>query len=105
MIELDAIAPTPSPETSLTAIAPAPTPLENPRELHGWDELHSDRPYPNPKSNSINTSQKRALKIREAVRAAGTKEDLSALRRGNGGDFSVDELLWVLALAQELFPG
>jgi len=87
------------------AIAPTPTPLENPRELHGWDELHSARPYPNPKSNSINTRRQRALKIREAIRAAGTKEDLSALRCENGGDFSVDELLWVLALAQELFPG
>jgi hypothetical protein len=101
----DSIAPTPSPETSLTAIAPAPSPFEKLPELYGWDELHSDCPYPNPKSNSINTSQQRALKIREAVRAAGTKQDLSALRRDNGGDFSVDELLWVLALAQKLFPG
>lgn len=105
MIELDAIAPTPSPETSLTAIASAPSPFEKLPELYGWDEYHSYRPYPNPKSNSINTRRQRALKIREAVRAAGTKQDLSALRRENGGDFSVDELLWVLALAQELFPG
>lgn len=86
------------------AIASAPSPLEKLPELYGWDEYHSYRPYPNPKSNSINTSQQRALKIREAVRAAGTKQDLSALRRDKGGDFSVDELLWVQNWLKNFFP-
>lgn len=102
-IQEDAIAPSVG-VVQEDAILPTPTPLENPTELHGWDELHSYRLYPNPKSNSINTSQQRALKIREAVRAAGTKEDLSALRRENGGDFSVDELLWVQNWLKNFFP-
>jgi len=91
-------------EVAEDAEAPTPTPLENLPELHGWDELHAARPYPNPKSNSINTSQQRALKIREAVRSAGIKEDLSALRPENGGDFSVDELLWVQNWLKNFFP-
>ena len=64
-------------------------------ELAGWEEKHQRKPYPNPKSDNIRSSQKRALAIREAYRAARTKEDLSALRRENGGAFSQDELVWV----------
>jgi hypothetical protein len=53
------------------------------------------KPYPNPKSDNVRSSQKRALAIRQAYRAARTKEDLSALHRENGGEFSQDELNWV----------
>jgi hypothetical protein len=58
-------------------------------------EYHQRKPYPNPKSDNVRSSQKRALAIREAYRAARTKEDLSVLRRENGGEFSQDELNWV----------
>jgi len=64
-------------------------------QLQGWQEYHQRKPYPNPKSDNVRSSQKRALAIRQAYRAAGTKEDLSALHRENGGEFSQDELNWV----------
>jgi hypothetical protein len=64
-------------------------------ELQGWQEYHQRKPYPNPKSDNVRSSQKRALAIRQAYRAARTKEDLSVLRRENGGEFSQDELNWV----------
>jgi hypothetical protein len=64
-------------------------------QLQGWQEYHQRKPYPNPKSDNVRSSQKRALAIREAYRAARTKEDLSVLRRENGGEFSQDELNWV----------
>lgn len=64
-------------------------------ELHGWEDYHAIRPYPNPKSDNVRASQKRSLKIREAYQAARTKEELAALRRDNGGEFSRDELTWV----------
>jgi putative DNA primase/helicase len=71
-------------------------PPHNPNdELQGWQEYHQRKPYPNPKSDNVRSSQKRALAIREAYRAARTKEDLSVLRRENGGEFSQDELNWV----------
>jgi putative DNA primase/helicase len=64
-------------------------------ELKGWGEYHQRKPYPNPKSDNVRSSQKRALAIRQAYRAARTKEDLSALHRELGGEFSQDELNWV----------
>jgi hypothetical protein len=64
-------------------------------ELKIWEACCQTKPYPNPKSDNVRSSQKRALAIRQAYRAARTKEDLSALRRENGGEFSQDELTWV----------
>jgi putative DNA primase/helicase len=64
-------------------------------ELQGWGEYHQRKPYPNPKSDNVRSSQKRALAIRQAYRAARTKEDLSALHRELGGKFSEEELNWV----------
>ena len=72
-------------------------------ELAGWKEYHTRKPYPNPKSDNVRASQKRALAIREAYRAARTKEDLSALHRENGGEFSKDELLWVSNWLKKFF--
>jgi hypothetical protein len=64
-------------------------------ELKIWEACCQTKPYPNPKSDNVRSSQKRALAIRQAYRAAKTKEDLSALHRENGGEFSQDELTWV----------
>jgi putative DNA primase/helicase len=72
-------------------------------ELQGWGEYHQRKPYPNPKSDNVRSSQKRALAIRQAYRAANTKEDLSALQRENGGKFSRDELTWVLNWLKKFF--
>jgi hypothetical protein len=75
---------------------PHPSPLLTPDdELKIWEACCQTKPYPNPKSDNVRSSQKRALAIRQAYRAARTKEDLSALHRENGGEFSQDELTWV----------
>lgn len=71
--------------------------------LEGWEECHTRKPYPNPKSDNVRASQKRALAIRDAYRAAKTKEDLAALRRESGGKFSKDELLWVTNWLKKFF--
>jgi hypothetical protein len=60
-------------------------------------------PYPNPKSDNVRSSQKRALAICQAYRAARTKEDLSALQREFGGEFSQDELTWVYNWLKKFF--
>jgi hypothetical protein len=72
-------------------------------ELQGWETYFQKKPYPNPKSDNVRSSQKRALAIREAYRAARTKEDLSALRRENSGEFSEKELGWVLFWLRQNF--
>jgi hypothetical protein len=66
-------------------------------------EYFQKKPYPNPKSDNVRSSQKRALAIRMAYRAAKTKEDLSVLQRENGGDFSQDELVWVYNWLKKFF--
>jgi type IV secretory pathway VirB10-like protein len=72
-------------------------------ELQGFMEYFQKKPYPNPKSDNVRSSQKRALAICQAYRAARTKEDLSALQRENGGDFSQDELVWVYNWLKKFF--
>jgi hypothetical protein len=75
-------------------------------ELESWLEYHQvKKPYPNPKSDNLRSSQKRAFAIREAYRAGKTKEDLSALPRENGGKFSREELVWVSNWLKHFFPG
>ncbi len=71
--------------------------------LEGWTTYHQHNPYPNPKSDNIRASQKRALDIREAYRAAKTQQDLSALLRENGGNFSKDECVWVCSWLKNFF--
>lgn len=73
-------------------------------DLRGWNEYNEAKPYPNPKSDNVRSSQKRSLAIREAYRAARTKEDLAALRRDNGGEFSKQELAWVANWLKRSFP-
>ncbi|MBW4547677.1 MAG: bifunctional DNA primase/polymerase [Symplocastrum torsivum CPER-KK1] len=74
-------------------------------ELESWLEYHQvKKPYPNPKSDNLRSSQKRAFAIREAYRAGKTKEDLSALPRENGGKFSKEELVWVSNWLYHFFP-
>jgi putative DNA primase/helicase len=86
---------------------PSPTPPQIPEttddELQGWEAYSQKTPYPNPKSDNVRSSQKRALAIRQAYCAANTKEDLSALQRENGGKFSRDELTWVLNWLKKFF--
>jgi type IV secretory pathway VirB10-like protein len=84
----------PSPHPSPVP-SPNPSPLTPDDELKIWEACCQTKPYPNPKSDNVRSSQKRALAIRQAYRAARTKEDLSALHRENGGEFSQDELTWV----------
>jgi putative DNA primase/helicase len=72
-------------------------------EVECWMKYYQHRAYPNPKSDNVRASQKRTAAIREAYRAAKTKEDLSALRRENGGEFSKDELLWVSNWLKKFF--
>jgi type IV secretory pathway VirB10-like protein len=81
---------------AVTNPSPNPSqPATSDDELKGWGEYHQRKPYPNPKSDNVRSSQKRSLAIRQAYRAARTKEDLSALHRELGGKFSEDELNWV----------
>jgi putative DNA primase/helicase len=72
--------------------SPQPSPDE---ELVGWNERHAKKPYPNPKSNNVRSSQKRTLAIRNAYRAARCQADLTSLRNDKGGQFSKQELGWV----------
>jgi putative DNA primase/helicase len=88
----------PAPISIPAVTNPSPNPSQpatSDDELKGWGEYHQRKPYPNPKSDNVRSSQKRALAIRQAYRAARTKEDLSALHREKGGEFSQDELNWV----------
>jgi hypothetical protein len=73
-------------------------------ELKGWIECHTAKPYPNPHSNNIHSSQKRALSIRKAYQAARSKEDLSALRRENGGKYTKGEHNFVHNWLANFFP-
>lgn len=69
-----------------------------------WEAFNQKLPYPNPTSDNDRASQKRASKIREAIKAANTKEDLSALRRENGGEYSFDELKWTQNFIKVFYP-
>lgn len=69
-----------------------------------WEAFNKRLPYPNPSSDNDRASQKRVEKIREAVRAANTKEDLSALKRENGGEYSFDELKWTQNFMKVFYP-
>jgi predicted P-loop ATPase len=73
-------------------------PTEDP--LHGWAEHHAMQPYPNPKSDILQSSKKRALEIRKAYRSANCKEELAALRE----KFSEKELVWVHNWLKKFFP-
>ncbi len=72
--------------------------------LHGWEERNASKPYPNPKSDNIRSSQKRALSIRQAYRAATCKEEQAALKNTNGGNYSQAELTWVFNWLKLFFP-
>jgi hypothetical protein len=95
-----------SPSTLPKILPPTTEPLQvSPvDELKGWETLNKVNSYPNPKSDNERSSQKRSLAIRESFRAAKTIEDLSALNRDNGGEFSKDELTWVKNWIKIFFP-
>jgi len=77
---------------------PSPNPSRIPDdELAGWTERHERKAYPNPKSDNIRSSQKRALAIRTAYRAANCQADLSRLKNTEGGEYSEAEIKWVNA--------
>jgi phage/plasmid-associated DNA primase len=86
---------------SVTPVTPVTESADAP--LESWEEYHARKPYPNPKSDNVRASQKRARAIRDAYRAARTKEDLAALCRENGGEFSFDELCWVTNWLKNFF--
>lgn len=96
-------------DTASASILPAKLPREDSTlpsqeyEQACWERFNSKLPYPNPKSDNDRASQKRVSKIRDAVRAAQSKEDLSALRRDNGGEYSSDELLWTQNFLKNFF--
>jgi putative DNA primase/helicase len=88
----------PTPDTPEKPLQPVIEPLQAPvtiDELQGWMTYNKAKAYPNPKSDNERSSQKRSLSIRESFRSAKTVEDLSALNRDNGGEFSKEELTWV----------
>jgi hypothetical protein len=80
------------------------TPTVTPTDEQIWEGFNQKFPYPNPTSDNDRAGQKRVSKIREAVRVARTKEDLSALRRENGGEYSFDELKWTQKLLKAFYP-
>jgi len=86
---------------STTKLLQAPVTID---ELRGWMTYNKVKAYPNPKSDNELSSQKRSLAIREAFQSANTVEDLSALNRDNGGEFSKDELTWVKDWVKLFFP-
>jgi putative DNA primase/helicase len=69
--------------------------------LHGWDKRHARRSFPNRKSDNIQSSRKRALAIRQAILAARCLNDLSSLKAEKGGEFSHDEIRWVVNWVKE----
>jgi putative DNA primase/helicase len=95
-----------SPSTLPEILPPTTEPLQVPAvdELKGWGRYNKVLPYPNPKSDNERSSQKRSLAIRESFRASNTVEDLFALNRDNGGEFSKDELTWVKNWIKLFFP-
>jgi hypothetical protein len=87
----------------VTPVTPVTGDTQNNQQV--WEEFSRNyKPYPNPKSDNELASQKRVSKIRQAVQGAQTKEDLSALRRDNGGEFSFEELKWVQNFLKSFFP-
>ena len=95
-----------SPSTLPEILPPTTEPLQVAAvdELQGWGTYNKALPYPNPKSDNERSSQKRSLAIRESFRASNTVEDLFALNRDNGGEFSKDELTWVKNWIKLFFP-
>lgn len=69
-----------------------------------WEASNQRTLYPNPNSDNDRAGQKRVMKIREAIRAANTKEDLSALKRENGGEYGFEELKWVTNFLKAFYP-
>jgi putative DNA primase/helicase len=87
----------------VTPVTPVTGDTQNNQQV--WEEFSRNyKPYPNPKSDNERASQNRVSKIRQAVQGARTKEDLSALRRDNGGEFSFEELIWVQNFLKSFFP-
>ncbi len=73
-------------------------------ELAGWTERHEQKVYPNPKSNNVRSSQKRALAIRAVYRAANCQADLSRMKNTEGGEYSEAEIKWVNAWIKKYHP-
>jgi predicted P-loop ATPase len=82
----------------------APTSAPTFDDLAGWAERHSQKAYPNPKSDNVRSSQKRALAIRAAYRAANCQADLSRLKNTEGGEYSEAEIKWVNAWIKKYHP-
>lgn len=96
----------PKADTASDSIIPTKLPREDsilPAQ-QCWEALNQKIPYPNPNSDNDQASQKRTTKIREAIAAARTKEDLKALRRDNGGEYSTQEISWVMQFLKAFYP-
>jgi hypothetical protein len=102
--EAETIPTLPQPEPASVTTLPEKEPRESLTLPEQWERFNQKFPYPNPKSDNVQASQKRMSKIREAARAARTKEDLSALRRENGGQYSFEELKWVQSFLKNFYP-
>ncbi|HEY9830833.1 MAG TPA: DUF3854 domain-containing protein [Stenomitos sp.] len=90
----------PSPSLHQPPVTPQPTYTDE----QAWEEFNKKIPYPNPKSDNVQASKNRVRKIREAIIAANTKEDLSNLRRENGGEYSFEELKWTQNFIKFFYP-
>jgi putative DNA primase/helicase len=64
--------------------------------LRGWEQRNNKKPFPNRKSDNIQSSRKRSLAIRQGILDARCIDDLSKLKAENGGEFSHQEIRWVV---------
>mgnify|MGYP005840486431 CR=1 FL=1 len=81
----------------------SPTPKTASPDEQTWEAINAREPFPNRTSDNERAGFKRATKIREAYAAAQTKEDLEAMKRENGGEFSQEELRWVFNWLRKSF--
>jgi hypothetical protein len=72
--------------------------------LRGWEQRNDKKPFPNRKSDNIQSDRKRSLGIGEGFVAARCINDLAKLKAENGGDFSHAEIKWVVNWLKQSQP-
>ncbi len=72
--------------------------------LHGWEERNARKPFPNRKSDNIQSSRKRSLAIRQGILEARCLGDLAKLKAENGGEYSHAEVRWAVNWLKETQP-
>jgi putative DNA primase/helicase len=72
--------------------------------LYGWEACNNKKLFPNRKSDNVQSSRKRSLAIRQGILAARCINDLAKLKSENGGDFSHNEIRWVVNWVKRVQP-